>query len=277
MDKAGSTRAMRFFYGNPPGRVMMQALLFAKMPKVMAAYLRSPLSKPMIRRYIRKHGIEMNDYPQQKYRSFAEFFSRRKLLNNNDPDPNHLTSPCDGWLSMYRICEDSSFAIKGSHYRVSDLMQDEKLAERYKDGIGLVFRLAPSDYHHYSFVDDAYVNRHHFIEGKLHSVQPIACAKYPIYRLNRRVWTLLETVHFGPVVQIEVGALAVGGIVNEYEDARVVKGDTMGHFELCGSTIVLLIQKEQIELLPEIREVVESNREYKVHQGMWIASKIRQL
>lgn len=272
-DKIGSNRAMRIFYGNPTGRLVMKGLLKARMPKAMAAYLRSPLSKGMIRRYIKKNGIDMSEYEEKKYRSFADFFARRKLVNNNDTNPNHLTSPCDGWLSAYKIEEDSSFAIKGSHYRICDLMDDPELAEKYKDGVGLVFRLSPSDYHHYSFVDDGYIHKNNFIEGKLHSVQPIACSKLPVFRLNRRVWSLLNTVHFGPVVQIEVGALAVGGIVNEYEHTTFQKGDTMGHFELCGSTIVLLIQKHQIELLPEIEKVLESNREYQVKQGMWIASK----
>ena len=148
------------------------------------------------------------------------------------------------------------------------------MAEKYCDGLCLVFRLTAADYHHYAFIDDGYINKNHFIEGALYSVQPIACTAFPIYRLNRRCWTLLNTVNFGPVIQIEVGALAVGGIVNECEEASFWKGEIMGHFELCGSTIVLLIRKEQVNLLQEIDTVLKTGQEFRVTQGMWIASQM---
>jgi phosphatidylserine decarboxylase len=264
---------IQFLYGTAGGRLFIKILLKAGLPKVMAAYLCSSLSKPLIPRYIKKHSVPMCDFPEQKYRSFAEFFSRRKQFNITDPKPSHFTSPCDGWLSVYPIQPDSGFAIKNSRYRLCDLIEDTELSEKYSDGLCLIFRLTAADYHHYAFIDDGYINKTYFIDGTLHSVQPIACSAFPVYRLNRRCWTLLNTDNFGPVVQIEVGALAVGGIVNEYEETSFWKGDTMGHFELCGSTIVLLIQKEQIKLLPEIETVLEAGHEFRVTQGMWIASK----
>lgn len=253
--------------------MLIKILLKAGLPKVMAVYLRSPLSRKMIPKYIKKHSIPMQDFQKQEYRSFAEFFSRRKQFSITDPAPSHFTSPCDGWLSAYPVLPDSSFAIKGSYYRLCDLIENEELAKTYSGGLCLIFRLTASDYHHYTFVDNGYMNKNHLIEGALHSVQPIACAAFPVYRLNRRCWTLLDTDNFGPVVQIEVGALAVGGIVNESEETAFRKGDTMGHFELCGSTIVLLIQKDQIELRPEIKTATEAGQEFRVTQGMRIATR----
>ena len=110
----------------------------------------------------------------------------------------------------------------------------------------------------------------HFIPGELHSVQPAACERFPVYTLNRRCWTLLSTENFGPVVQTAVGAFIVGGIVNEHENARFLRGADMGRFELAGSTIVQFFERGRIRLLPEVRQYIERHGEFRVMQGMWI-------
>lgn len=265
--------AIQLLYSNAFGRLLVKGMLKTGLPNVIADYLRSDLSRPLVPRYIRKYHISMEDFQGQHYRTFAEFFARKKEETVVDPVPSHFVSPADGWLSAYPIRPDSSFSIKRSYYRLCDLMDDPELAEKYSDGLCLIIRLTPGDYHHYSFIDDGSLGRYQYIEGMLHSVQPVACGKVPVYRLNRRCWTLLETEHFGPVVQVEIGALAVGGIVNNYDVPEFGRGDDKGYFALCGSTIVLLVEKGQIELLPEISSALETRREYRVSQGMWIASK----
>lgn len=266
-------RAMHFFYGTVPGRSLMKLLLKVGLPRAMAAYLSSPLSRRMIPRYIEKHRIPMEEFEQEEYSSFADFFVRKRGDYPVDLTPEHLISPCDGLLSVYEIEADSSFSIKGSHYRLCDLLEDPDIEGQYLGGTCLIFRLTPSDYHRYAYIDSGYIHDNHYIEGKLHSVQPIACKKYPVYRLNRRCWTVLETEHFGQVVQIEVGALAVGGIVQEAQNTDIRKGDEMGHFELCGSTIVLLLEKGRVTLLPEIHDMNGEGREYRVRQGMKIGDR----
>ena len=265
---------MNFFYEGPVRRWFLCLLMKMGLPKLMVKYLNSPMSKNFIQKYIAKNDIPMDEFKGKEYKSFAEFFVRKKEKISFDPDPDHFISPCDGWFSAYPIRSDSSFEIKGSHYRVCDLIDDEQTAEEFYDGICFIFRLSPSDYHHYAFVDDGYVGPEHYIEGTLHSVQPVSCEAIDVYRLNRRCWTLLETEHFGKIVQIEIGALAVGGIVNDKENDNFKKGEYMGHFELCGSTIVMLIRKNMLKLLPEIQSSVDSGQEHKVFQGMYIADRI---
>ena len=272
-DPALGNKAMRFFYGTAAGRVMMQAMLRSGAPRLMAAYMHTRFSRGMVRRYIRRYRIPMDDFHGQIYRNFASFFIREKDCPIDDGDPGHLISPCDGLLSAFPIEENGSFAIKNSHYRLCDLVDDAELAARYRGGLCLIFRLRASDYHRYAFVADGYIGQSHYIEGQLHSVQPIACDTYPVYRLNRRCWHLLDTEEFGPLVQIEVGAMAVGGIVTEIENARVSRGQEMGHFELCGSTIVLLVQKDRIKLRPELWDALRQQSEIEVRRGMWIGEK----
>ena len=104
-------------------------------------------------------------------------------------------------------------------------------------------------------------------------MQPIACEQYPIFTLNRRSWCLLDTAHFGPVVQTEIGALIVGGIVNLNTVGPFCRGQEKGYFDLAGSTIVLLMEPERVELLPELMATLESGQETRVRQGQWIGSR----
>ena len=82
----------------------------------------------------------------------------------------------------------------------------------------------------------------------------------------------METENFGPVVQCEIGALVVGGIVNEHENARILKGSEKGRFELAGSTIILLIEKDRIQLKPELIEKLNHAEEVQVNLGQWIGT-----
>ena len=265
-----NTPAIRFLYGTVSGRCLTKLILKSRADRLAARFLTSGLSRPMIGRFARKHGIPLTKEQRRSFRSFQDFFARKQEGVPVDITPEHLISPCDGWLSVYPIGTDSGFSIKGSHYRLEDLLQDRDLARTYLGGDCLIFRLRPNDYHRYCYIDDGWQGEHHSIPGVLHSVQPIACETFPVYTLNSRCWSLMITEHFGPVVQTEVGALLVGSIVNEMENTFFTKGMEMGHFELAGSTIVLLFQKDRISLLPEIRKELDSGKEFRVELGKQI-------
>lgn len=267
---------VRFLYATAPGRFLLKLIQKSHADRLAVAFLRSPLSRPMIAPYIRRNGISMGEFEGQKFATFRDFFVRKRESLSVDMTPGHLVSPCDGYLSAFPIEEDSTFAIKGSHYRLEDFLQDDALARSYRGGDCLVFRLCASDYHHYCYVDDGYQGENHFIPGVLHSVQPLACERYPVYTLNRRAWTVLETEHFGPVVQTEIGALVVGGIVNHRENAPFRKGTEKGQFELAGSTIVLLFQKGRMTLRPEFLGTLTRTEEVRVSLGMWIGQSAGQ-
>ena len=265
-------RSVRFLYSTAVGRTLLKTVMGLHMDRVMVRFLCSPSSRAIIAPYAKKNSIPLTKEDLRSFRSYREFFLRR-IRRDIDMDPSHLISPCDGWLSVYDIEREGSFSIKGSVYTVDDLTGDPLLAERYRSGTALIFRLCASDYHHYCYIDDCIQGENHFIPGVLHSVQPIACETYPVFVLNRRNWCLMETDNFGPVVQTEIGALVVGGITNLNENARVSRGQDKGHFELAGSTIVLLFEKGRITLRDSIISELKGSEEVRVLQGMWIGSK----
>lgn len=260
-----------FLYGTVPGRVLLKAVLRFRLDRIAVRFLRSPCSRPMISRYIKRYQIPITKEEAVFFRSFRDFFVRTRPTEI-DPAPGHLISPCDSWLSVFPIESNSSFSIKNSQYHLEDLLQDETLARNYRGGDCLIFRLCASDYHHYCYIDDGYQGKNHQIPGVLHSVQPIACETVPVYTQNRRCWSLLTTEHFGPVVQCEIAALVIGGIFNEKENARFCKGAEKGHFEPLGSTIVLLFEPGTMELRPELRKQLLQHSEVQVTQGEWIGT-----
>lgn len=229
-----------FLYKNVFGRLLMKILQKAGLIKVSAWFLQTRISRIMIPHYVKKHKIKMREFEGQVYDSFASFFARSKTTSNYVINSDGLISPCDGLLTVYPITEDLEILMKGSRYRLKDLIPDVAAADHFHDGLCMVFRLRAEDYHHFCCFDDSELLETHFIPGKLHSVQPIACEKIPVYRLNRRWWSLLRTVHFGTVAQIEVGAMMVGGVTFAKKTGYLSRGEEMGNFELAGSTILLL-------------------------------------
>lgn len=262
--------AVRFLYGTVPGRMLLKLIMKTHADRLAVRFLCSPLSRPLVGWYVKRNNVPLSMRQKGTFGSFREFFVRERESVSIDLEPNHLISPCDGWLSAFPIWEDSYFVIKDSCYQLTDLLRDEELARKFHGGDCLIFRLCPSDYHHYCYIDDGCQGDNHYIPGLLHSVQPIACEQFPVYTLNRRCWTLMTTEHFGPVVQTEVGALVVGGIFNYWEDTRIFKGMEKGRFELAGSTIVLLFQKGRVSLHSHIMNELAGGGEYRVTQGMWI-------
>ena len=96
---------------------------------------------------------------------------------------------------------------------------------------------------------------------------------FKVYTKNRRSWTILHTDNFGDVAQIEVGAFSVGGIKNHHENYSFKKGEEKGYFDLHGSTIVLLFEKDRILLDEEICKITQGGQEYKVCYGQKIGVK----
>ncbi len=262
-----------FFYSNPAGRAVLKLMQKAHMFKPVAAFLHTKASRHMIPGYIKKNGIDMTPYGDRGYSSFADFFGRKREHIEFDPDPSALIAPCDSLLSVYDITPDLEIAMKGSLYTIPDLIPDSEEADKFRDGLCLVFRLEASDYHHFCFFDDCRIVKEGFIPGQLHSVQPIALRHFPVFRLNRRWWSVLETKNFGAAAQIEIGAMAVGGVTFVKEKGDFARGEEMGNFELAGSTIVILLQKREKDNI-KLDGDRDENGEIRVGIGSVIGKKI---
>lgn len=280
MKKSSNDKSTLFLYNTKIGKIILSLMLKTKIPAFLATILRSPFSKFYINLFIKKHNIDMSDFENVKFKSFNDFFTRKKEITF-DNDKTHLISPADSLVSSYKITENAVFNIKNFDYKIEDFFdlenfptENKDLAKKFADGICVVFRLCATDYHRYIYIDNAKVGSQHFISGSLYSVQPAACENFRVFTKNRRAWTILKTENFGTVAQIEVGAFSVGGIINHHKNINVNKGHEKGYFDLHGSTIVLLFEKDKIKLLQEIEKASKEDSEFRVKAGQYIGNKI---
>ena len=170
----------------------------------------------------------------------------------------------DSRVSVYPITDDLRLCMKNSVYTVSELIRDEALAQRFAGGSCLVFRLALDDMHHYYYADSGRVLSCREYGGELHTVRSIS-EKHRVFVRNKQTVTVMETAHFGHAVQIEIGALMVGRIINHPVEAFEC-GDEKGYFELGGSTVILLLEKP-VRLDKDIEDAVKNGLETRVRAG----------
>lgn len=239
------SKYQNYLYKNKNGRRLLTLLTNPKLSAIAGKFMDSPLSVPLIKPFIRRNNIDLSPCVKTKFRSFNDFFTR-KLKQSARPiskNKSDLISPCDSRLTVHEITENSLFKIKGSRYRVEDLVNNRFIAHRYRGGLCLIFRLCVDDYHRYCYFDNGIKGENTFIPGELHTVNPIALEHYNIYNRNCREYTILHTENFGDAVQAEVGAMLVGKIFNRHGEYRFKRGEEKGMFLFGGSTVVLLLER----------------------------------
>ena len=245
--------SLRFLYGTAPGRVVLKALIHPWISKVAGCFLSSRFSKWLIPGFKKNNQIDMTGVivPEGGFSCFNDFFARRREAESLSVKKGQFISPCDGFLRAVKIEDKTVLDVKHSLYSVEDLLADAELADRFKDGMALVFRLTPANYHRYCYPVTGTVTTMRQIEGVLHCVRPIALRTNPVFVQNSREYQVIETKEFGSVVQMEVGALLVGKIKNRpvlAGESVVQMGREKGYFEFGGSTIILLFEKDKVVL-----------------------------
>ena len=265
--KDGGT--LRFLYNNALGRFLLRPLISRPISKLAGAYLSSRLSKGLIKKFVKNNNIDLNEFYSDDFHCFNDCFCR-KIKEGKRPLEEGLIAPCDGLLSVYPIEDGLVLPIKQSQYSIAELLDDDVLAKEFDGGTVLVFRLCVNHYHRYSYFDDGVKGDNKFIKGRLHTVRPIALGQYPVFVQNCREITVMDTVHFGKAVQVEVGAMLVGKIANLHGSGPIKRGEEKGMFLYGGSTVVLLLQKDAATLPDELYENTRLGLETPVRMGQQI-------
>jgi len=271
-----SKKSIRFLYNTIPGRIFLKLTVRPTISKLAGLLLSSPASRFMIKGFIESNDINTDEYPDVEYKSFNEFF-KRKIKEGYRPfpeDKNDLASPADSKLTVYPITETGIFEIKNSTYSVESLLKNKTLANEFKNGTCLVFRLSPDDYHRYAFIDDGEILDQVKIKGILHTVRPIAYQNRPVFCENTREYTVIQSKTFGKIIQAEIGALFVGKISNHKKSLSILRQEEKGTFEFGGSTIVMLFQKNTVTIDDEIIDNTNNNKETTVKMGQKIGYRL---
>ena len=196
---------------------------------------------------------------QQRFNSLQQCFTRqlREGARAIDEREEVVISPCDAIVgAMGRIRGTTVFQAKGFPYELADLIPEEALRERYRDGVFVTLRLKSSMYHRFHAPVNCELKRVNYISGDTWNVNPIALRRIEkLYCKNERaVLDLRGECEDSGLCLVAVAAILVASIklhcLDEsldmhYPGSPLIhcnqsysKGEELGYFQH-GSTIIL--------------------------------------
>ena len=230
----------------------------------VAGHERGWVTTKIIRWFVRKYGVNMDEALNSdiaSYASFNDFFTRALAPGARPLASADLICPVDGAISQFGpISGDQIFQAKGHRYSTTALVGgDAALAEQFRDGSFATLYLSPRDYHRIHMPCDGRLKQMIYVPGDLFSVNPTTARGVPgLFARNERIVCVFDSAR-GPFVLVLVGATIVGsmatvwhGVVNpprlldvktwNYADqvVELKQGDELGRF-LLGSTVVVLV------------------------------------
>lgn len=274
--------AISLIYSNPVGNNILPRLASKKaLTDFYGKCCDLKLSRIYIKKFVKKFNIDMTEYEKEikDFSSFNEFFYRKlspesRLINKNRTE---FISPCDGkLLAIENIDSNSSFRVKGFKYTVDDLIQDRSISKLYKNGTCLIFRLCPTDYHRFHFIDSGVCMNSTHIKGCYYSVNPVALKNIDrVFTENKREYSIFKSDNFDDIIYVEVGATFVGSIIQTYHpNIKITKGSEKGYFKFGGSTVILLLKEGIINLDEDIKVQSKLGIETSVKLGEKIGKRI---
>jgi phosphatidylserine decarboxylase len=216
--------------------------------------------------------LDLSEAKKTAFKSLHDCFTRelKDGLRAFDPDPSVVTSPSDAIVGAHGAIEDTElFQIKGANYSLKDLLGEDEVVERHRNGRFVTLRLTSSMYHRFHAPADFTIERVTFISGDTWNVNPIALKRVErLFCKNERAvietrLTSGEALTLVPVAAILVASLRLHCIDRTLNaqsrgptvfpcDVRVHKGDELGWFEH-GSTIIVLTP-DRFEFCSDVRE-----------------------
>jgi len=208
--------------------------------------------------------LNLEEAKKTKFKSMHDCFIRelKDGARTIDYDSKVISSPCDAIVGAHgKINGTELIQAKGFPYTLMDLLADEKLVEKYRDGFYVTLRLQSTMYHRFHAPCDCRVSEINYISGDTWNVNPIALKRVErLYCKNERaVLDLILPNSEASLTLVPVAAILVASIqlnfLNQvldlkYKgpnqincDARFKKGQEMGYFQH-GSTIIVFGSRE---------------------------------
>jgi phosphatidylserine decarboxylase len=215
--------------------------------------------------------LELEDSARSEFRSMHDCFTR-ELKPGARPlamDPHVVVSPCDGIVGgSGKIDGVDLIQAKGMGYTLRDLLGDQELVDRYRNGRYVTLRLTSSMYHRFHAPHDLTVEHVQYLSGDTYNTNPIALKRVEkLFCKNERAILRTRLERSGhQIVLVPVAAILVASIRLHFLDtmfhlayngpavvrssARFKKGDEMGWYEH-GSTI-LVFAPDGVELCEDV-------------------------
>ncbi|WP_039657465.1 phosphatidylserine decarboxylase [Clostridium tyrobutyricum] len=282
IEKVAGDNYINYIYSSPIGMSLLEIIIKKKFfSKIYGHFCDTKISRNKIKSFINDFNIDSSIFEKEagEFKSFNDFFTRKlkKEFRPIDQQEESLISPGDGKLAVYENIDLNKIVhIKGSIYKINELINDDNVSKEFLGGTCLVLRLCPTDYHRFHFIDSGICGESFRIHGDYYSVNPIALSNIPeIFCRNERQWSIVTTENFGHVLYIEVGATCVGSIIQTYKpNINVTKGEEKGYFKFGGSTIIIMFPKGTVKIDNDIIYQTQNGFETKVIMGEKIGRKI---
>lgn len=275
VEKVPGEKYLKFLYYNPLGELPLNLVV---KKKFLTEYYGKKMDKPesvkKIPSFIEQADINIAEAKKrvEEFKSFNDFFYRelKEGARTVDYRENVLASPADGKILVFENLDiEKEFYIKGDKFTLEEFFADKELANKYKNGVFMIIRLAPIDYHRFHFPADGEISESKLIDGVYYSVSTHAIKKnFRILCENKREYSILKTEKFGDIAMFEVGATMVGGIKQSYKsNSYVKKGEEKGYFYFGGSTCVLVFERGKVKIDEDLLENTKKGIETKVYMG----------
>lgn len=245
---------IRWAYQSWWGRICYEAFFNRRWFSELAGLTKDlASSRKEILAFIERYGIDMGESLDsiEDFGCFNDFFARRLKPEARPWALEPTAFPCwaEGrtWV-VPKLESGTLLPVKGTRIGLAELLKNRELAQQYEGGAAVVIRLSPVDYHRYHFPDDGVPEHPKAIAGRYHSVNHLGLESgLPIYCLNRRTLTRFHSEHFGDILLIEVGAMAIARMKQTFRpNVRVERGQEKGYFKFGGSTVIALFEPGRI-------------------------------
>lgn len=204
-------------------------------------------------------SLNLEESRQKEFRSLQECFTRelKPGARTIDQRDEVVISPCDAIVGAFgRINGTVVMQIKGSAYKLEDLIPDVTSHYRFRNGWYVTLRLRSNMYHRFHAPVDCEVRQITYISGDVWNVNPIALRRVEkLFCKNERAVVELNlaredrSITMVPVASVLVASLKFNCLREELNLAyrgpnrvpcfkRYRKGEEMGYFQQ-GSTILL--------------------------------------
>ncbi|UDQ97893.1 archaetidylserine decarboxylase [Lentisphaerota bacterium WC36G] len=269
--------ALKFLYQNFFGKLSLNLLIKRKIvSEIYGRLMDKPSSKKKIAPFVAEYNINLSEAVKslEEFTSFNDFFYR-KLKAGSREIKSGVVSPADGKILAFNRASDvSKFYIKGEEFTLEKFLNDENLATEYQNAKMVIVRLAPNDYHRFHFPAMGMASKVKKVNGDYYSVSPIALATgfTKVFCENKREYVKLNTKEFGEMLICPIGATMVGSIIETYEpNSTVKKGAEMGYFAFGGSSVVVLLKNDKLQLSADLLKNSENGIETFLFMGDTIA------
>ncbi|RYO74372.1 hypothetical protein DL764_010897 [Monosporascus ibericus] len=246
---------------------------------------KSSTSKKQIKGFVETYGINMADFEPSdidKYRTFAEFFTRRHAPGSRPifapEDNSKAVAVADSRVVVYEsVAETKRLWIKGADFSITNLVMDTKLGARFEGAAVASFRLSPQDYHRYHSPVSGTIKLFRSMPGDYYNVDPVALrSDVDILTSNARDYVIIDTEEFGEVLFVAIGATDVGTV--KFNDkwqkpgTEIRKGDELGLFQFGGSSIIVAFEKGRIKFDQDLLDLSRQKIQVSVEVGMSLGS-----